>query len=72
MRRQSLIWVGVLVVGSALGCGALALGQERVKVEVTVPAVPNIGPVAPARRLRSSQVRLGDWFISATGAPIMS
>ena len=54
MRRQSLIWVGVLVVGSALGCGAWALGQERVKVEVTVPAVPNIGPVAPARRLRSS------------------
>jgi hypothetical protein len=49
MRRQSLIWVGVFVVGSALGCGAWALGQERVKVEVTVPAVPNIGPVSPSQ-----------------------
>ncbi len=49
MRRQSLVGVGVLVVGSALGCGAWALGQERVKVEVTVPAVPNIGPVAPSQ-----------------------
>jgi hypothetical protein len=45
MRRRSLIGVGVL----ALGCGALALAQERVKVEVTVPAVPNIGPVAPGQ-----------------------
>src|SRR5579872_2380570 len=49
MRRQSLTWVGVLVVGSALGWGAWALGQERVKVEVMVPAVPNIGPVAPSQ-----------------------
>ena len=50
MRRRSLIGVGVgvLVVGTALGCGAWALGQERVKVEVTVPAVPNIGPVSPS------------------------
>ena len=45
MRRRSLIGVGVL----ALGCGAWALAQERVKVEVTVPAVPNIGPVAPGQ-----------------------
>ena len=49
MGRRSLTRVGVLVVGSALGCGAWALGQERVKVEVTVPAVPNIGPVAPSQ-----------------------
>jgi hypothetical protein len=49
MRRKSFIWVGVVVVGSALGCGAWALGQERVKVEVTVPAVPNIGTVAPSQ-----------------------
>src|SRR5262245_15856183 len=49
MRRRSFIWVGVLVVGSGLGCGAWALGQERVKVEVTVPAVPNIGPVTPSQ-----------------------
>jgi len=47
MRRRSLIGVCVLVVGSALGWGAWALGQERVKVEVTVPAVPNIGTVVP-------------------------
>ncbi len=45
MRRQSLISVAVLVLGSALACGAWALGEERVKVEVTVPAVPNIGKV---------------------------
>jgi hypothetical protein len=44
MRRRSLIGVGVLVVG----CGAWALAQDRVKVEVTVPAVPNIGTVAPS------------------------
>jgi hypothetical protein len=49
MRRQSLIWVGVLVVGSALGWGAWALAQPPVKVEVTVPAVPNIGTVAPSQ-----------------------
>src|SRR5262245_2504538 len=49
MRRQSLIWTLVLAVGSAVGGGAWALGQERVKVEVTVPAVPNIGPVTPSR-----------------------
>jgi hypothetical protein len=48
MRRQSLLSVGVLVMGSALGCGVWALGQDRVKVEVTVPAVPNIGTVAPS------------------------
>lgn len=48
MRRQSLVRVGVLVVGSALGCGVWALGQDRVRVEVTVPAVPNIGTVAPS------------------------
>ena len=48
MRRRNLTWVGVLVAGSALGWGAWAFGQERVKVEVTVPAVPNIGPVAPS------------------------
>ncbi len=47
MRRKRLIWVGVVVVGSALGCGAWAIAQDRVKVEVTVPAVPNIGTVAP-------------------------
>ena len=49
MRRRSLIWVGALVVGSALGWGAWALGQDRVKVEVTVPAVPNIGTVTPSQ-----------------------
>jgi hypothetical protein len=50
MRRQNSIWIGVLVVGSALGCGAWALGQQdRVKVEVTVPAVPNIGTVTPSQ-----------------------
>ena len=50
MRRFGLTWVGVLVVAVlALGCGAWALGQDRVKVEVTVPAVPNIGTVAPSR-----------------------
>jgi len=49
MRRQSLSWVGVLVVGSALGFGAWAVGQERVRVEVSVPAVPNIGTVAPSQ-----------------------
>src|SRR4051795_6247516 len=47
MRQQSRLWIGTLVFGSALGCGAWALGQQdRVKVEVTVPAVPNIGPIA--------------------------
>jgi hypothetical protein len=49
MCRRNLIGVGVLVVGSALGWGAWAIGQERVKVEVTVPAVPNIGPVTPSQ-----------------------
>jgi hypothetical protein len=49
MRRQRLISVGVVVVASALGCGAWALAQERVRVEVTVPAVPSIGPVAPSQ-----------------------
>jgi len=48
MRRQTLLWFGVVVVGSALGCGAWALGQERVRVEVTVPAVPSIGTVSPS------------------------
>jgi hypothetical protein len=48
MRRRNWTGVGVLVVGAALGCGAWALGQERVKVEVTVPAVPTIGTVAPS------------------------
>lgn len=45
MRRHSFIWVGVVV----MGCGAWALGQERVKVEVTVPAVPSIGTVSPGQ-----------------------
>ena len=49
MRRKSLIWVGVLIVSSALGLGARLLGQDRVKVEVTVPAVPTIGNVAPSQ-----------------------
>jgi hypothetical protein len=49
MRRKSLICLGVLVVGSALGSGAWVLAQDRVKVEVTVPAVPNIGTVAPGQ-----------------------
>jgi hypothetical protein len=47
MRRKSVIWVGVLMV-SALGGGAWALAQDRVKVEVSVPAVPNIGTVVPS------------------------
>ena len=49
MVRRNWTGVGVLVAGAALGCGAWALGQERVKVEVTVPAVPNIGTVAPSQ-----------------------
>jgi hypothetical protein len=49
MRRHSWIWAGVLAVGSAFGGGAWVLGQDRVKVEVTVPAVPNIGLVAPSQ-----------------------
>jgi hypothetical protein len=55
MRRQSLIWVGVVVVGSALGWGAWVRGQQPaqpVKVEVTVPAVPNVpslGTVVPSQ-----------------------
>src|SRR5262245_27656176 len=50
MCRRNLIWVGVLAVGSAsLGWGTWALGQERVKVEVTGPAVPNIGTVTPSQ-----------------------
>ena len=49
MRRRSLIWVGAFVVGSALGWESRALGQDRVKVEVTVPAVPNIGTVTPSQ-----------------------
>jgi hypothetical protein len=49
MCRRNLIWVGALVVVSAVGWGAWALGQEQVKVEVTVPAVPNIGAVAPSQ-----------------------
>jgi hypothetical protein len=49
MCRRNFIGVGVLVVGSALGWGAWALGQDRVKVEVTVPAVPSIGAVAPSQ-----------------------
>ena len=49
MRRQTLGWVVVLVVGSALGWETRALGQNQVKVQVTVPAVPNIGVVAPSQ-----------------------
>src|SRR5215472_8167823 len=55
MRRQSLIWVGVVMVGSAFGWGAWVHGQQPVqpvKVEVTVPAVPNvptIGAVSPSQ-----------------------
>jgi hypothetical protein len=49
MWRRNLTWAGVVVVCSALGWGTWALGQERVKVEVTVPAVPNIGTVAPSQ-----------------------
>jgi hypothetical protein len=50
MRRQSLIWLGILVVGFALPWGPSARGQsavQPVKVEVTVPAVPNIGTIVP-------------------------
>ena len=55
MPRQTLTWVGVVVVGSALGWGAWARGQQPaqpIKVEVTVPAVPNvpsIGAVTPSQ-----------------------
>ncbi len=48
MLRKRFFWVSLLVVGTGLG-GAWALAQERVKVEVTVPAVPSIGPVAPSQ-----------------------
>jgi hypothetical protein len=48
-RRRILIWLSVLVLGSGVGWLAQVRGQERVKVEVTVPAVPNIGPVAPGQ-----------------------
>jgi len=49
--RRSLIRVGIVAVGTALVWGAWAhgQGQERVKVEVTVPAVPNIGTVSPGQ-----------------------
>jgi hypothetical protein len=56
MRRPSLIWVGVLLVGSAVACGAWAVAQDRVKVEVTVPAVPNIGTVVPSQTPSVSEV----------------
>jgi hypothetical protein len=37
-------------MSSVVGWGAWALGQQQqVKVEVTVPAVPNIGTVTPAQ-----------------------
>jgi hypothetical protein len=49
MRWQSLIWIGVLAVASAIGSDARVLGQDQVKVQVTVPAVPNIGVVAPSQ-----------------------
>jgi hypothetical protein len=56
MRRRSLIGVGILVLGSALGWGAWAIAQqpsairpEPVRPQVTVPAVPNIGAVAPSQ-----------------------
>ncbi len=49
MRRQGLVWVGVVAVSSAFGWGAWALGQERVRTEVTAPAVPNLGTVAPGQ-----------------------
>ena len=49
MRRQTLIWISVVAVSSAFGWGAWALGQDRIRVEVTVPAVPNIGTVAPGQ-----------------------
>jgi hypothetical protein len=49
MRRNRFVWGSVLVVSCALGYGVWAFGQDRVKVEVTVPAVPNIGTVAPSQ-----------------------
>jgi len=49
MCRRNAIWVSVLAAGSALAWGAWAPGQERVRVEVTVPSVPNIGTVAPSQ-----------------------
>ena len=49
MCRRNWIRVGALVVGSAVMCGTWALGQDRVKVEVTVPSVPDIGTVAPSQ-----------------------
>ena len=57
MLRRSLIWVGVLLAGSALGWPPRSLGQDRVTVEVTVPAVPNvsnIGPTQPPSELASA------------------
>jgi hypothetical protein len=62
MRRQMFMWVGVVVVGSAMGWGAWARGQQLgqpVKVEVTVPAVPNvptIGTVVPSQPPSELQV----------------
>ena len=49
MCRRNLVCVGVVMVGSALAWGSWAIGQERVKVEVTVPAVPNFGTVTPSQ-----------------------
>jgi hypothetical protein len=55
MPRQTLTWVGVVVIGSAVSWGAWARAQQPgqpVKIEVTVPAVPNvpnIGTVTPSQ-----------------------
>ena len=78
MPRQTLTWVGVVVMGSALGWGDWARGQQPVqpvKVEVTVPAVPNvpsIGAVAPSQPPSELTVALGEWFTLATAGPITS
>jgi hypothetical protein len=66
MRRQKLIWVGVLVAGT--GFGAWALGQERVRVEVTVPAVPNIGVVTPSQPPAELGASRGVVYIGYRGA----
>lgn len=49
MLRKRLIWVGALLAGSALGLPARSFGQDNVKVEVTVPAVPSVGSIGRAQ-----------------------
>jgi hypothetical protein len=73
MRRQSLVWVGVLVLGSAFGGGAWVLGQERSRVEVTAPAVPSLNAVAPSPvPSELSDAHRGKVYIGYRGAYLLA